>query len=493
VLPGLLELIDRDPASPLIHADAERGAVSYGQLLRDVGAFASGLSGLDRSTDSSAWVAVHDPYLLLVSVLGTLGHVSCAMVEAGAGPADCEQMAASCPPCLVVCDDPRSPIGAWARARGVPVTGVDLVAGGPAARPPEGAPEHSLRFFTSGSTGAPKCVGLSLPRLRAALRGVARTIELGPEDVSLSVTSLAHTLGLVTTVLVAWASGGSVVFADLNRPRQLDAAVSLAGPTWCAASPALLRMLLRLAGRDLAWPSLRLLRSASSPLPLELARELEARFRVPVVNAYVMTEAPGEIASQGIDRDRRPGTVGRPTLCQVEIRNAGAEAAAGASGEVWVRGPNVAVTADAAGWLRTGDMGILDDAGLLTVTGRRDDVINQGGLKVWPPDLEAVVLEHPNVRAAVAFPIPHEGLGEVIGLVVEPRPGEQVDRAAIRRLLMERVARQKWPRTIVVCDSIPLSRRGKIPRRRMWQLLQDNGTLPEKKPSPLEGEGEGGG
>jgi oxalate---CoA ligase len=473
VLTGLLELIDRDPSSPLIHADAERDAVSYGRLLRDVRAFASCLGRLDPSAEGGAWVAVHDPYLLLVGVLGALGRVSCAMVETSAGPADCDQMTVSAGlPSVIVCDDPGSPVCAWARARGVPVIGVD-VSGDGAATPGDGGPERCLRFFTSGSTGVPKCVGLTLPQLRAALRGVADTISLGPEDVSLSTASLAHTLGLITNVLVAWASGGSVVFADLNRPRQLDVAISGARPTWCAASPALLRTLLRLTGgRDLDWSRLRLLRSASSPLPLELARELEARYEVPVVNAYVMTEAPGEIASEGLDRDRRPGTVGRPTVCEVEIRGAAASAA-GASGEVWIRGPNVAVSADPAGWLRTGDLGVLDESGLLTITGRRDDVINQGGLKIWPPDLEAVVLEHAKVRAAVAFPIPHEGLGEVVGLAVEPRPGEQLDRNEVRRFLMERVARQRWPSTIVICESIPLTRRNKVSRRRMWQQLRD--------------------
>jgi acyl-CoA synthetase (AMP-forming)/AMP-acid ligase II len=473
VLEGLLELIDREPSSLLVHAGADRAAVSYGQLLRDVRAFASGLGGLGPGAGGGAWVAVHDPYLLLVGLLGTLGRVSCALVETGAGPADCDHMAAAAPPAVVVCDDPRSPVWAWARARGLPVIGVDLGADG-TATPLDRGPERCVRFFTSGSTGAPKCVGLALPQLAAALRGVARTIGVGPGDVSLSTAPLSHTLGLVTTVLVAWASGGSVVFADLNRPGRLDAAVSGARPTWCSSSPALLRLLLRLAaGRDLGWSSLRLLRSTSAPLPLELARSLEARFEVPVVNAYVMTEAPGEIASQGLDRDRRAGTVGRPTVCQVEIRNAGADGMADACGEVWVRGPNVAVTTGPSGWLRTGDLGVLDELGLLTIAGRGDDVINQGGLKIWPPDLEAVVLEHGKVGDAVAFPIPHESLGEVVGLVVEPRPGEELDRAEIRRLLMDRVARHRWPSTIVICESIPRGRRGKVSRRRMWQLLRD--------------------
>lgn len=473
MLQGLLELIDRDPSSPLIHADAEREAVSYGRLLNDVRACTSGLGQLDPCDAGTAWVSVHDPYLLLVAVLGALGRASCALAEPGSSALDCERMAAAGAPDVVICDDPEDPVCGWARARGVPVAGVDLTAAGGAAPPPGEGPERHLRFFTSGSTGVPKCIGLGLPQLRTALAGVARTIRLGPEDVSLSTASLSHTLGLITTVLVAWASGGTVVFADLNRPRQLETALAGARPTWCAASPALLRLLLRLAAaRRMAWPSLRLLRSASSPLPLELLRDLEAGFEVPVINAYVMTEAPGEIASQGLDDDRRPGTVGRPTVCEVEIRNAGA-AGVDASGEVWIRGPNVAATADPSGWLRTGDMGRRDESGVLTITGRRDDIINQGGIKVWPPDVEAAALEHPGIRAAVAFPIPHRGLGEVVGLVVEPRLGAELDRAAIRTFLMARLARSRWPSTIVVCDSIPLNRRGKIPRRHMARLLSD--------------------
>lgn len=469
MLQGLLELIARPLSAPLIAACGDRGAVSYGRLLRDVGAFAAGLDGLDGS-GGGAWIAVRDPYLLLVALLGTLGRASCGLVDAGAGMADCDHMAASGRPDAVVCDERRGPVRAWARERGVPVIGVDLDAGrGWTALRAEGC-EQRLGFFTSGSTGAPRRVDLALPQLAAALGGVANTLRLGPDDVSLSVAPLSHTLGLVTTVLAAWASGGTVVFADPHRAGRLDAAIASARPTWCAASPALLGLL---AARRLDWPGLRLLRSSSAPLPPELARRLEDRFRVPVVNAYVMTEAPGEIASQDLDSERRPGTAGRPTLCQVEVRNAGAAGAADASGEVWIRGPNVAVTTGPGGWLRTGDLGTLGETGVLTITGRRDDVINQGGLKIWPPDLEAVVLEHARVRAAVAFPIPHDGLGEVVGLAVEPHPGQELDGAVIRRYLQDRLTRQSWPSRIVICDRIPLSPRGKVRRRRLWQLLRD--------------------
>jgi acyl-CoA synthetase (AMP-forming)/AMP-acid ligase II len=231
--------------------------------------------------------------------------------------------------------------------------------------------------------------------------------------------------------------------------------------------------LVRDSGR--VWPDLRFLRASSAPLPDALVASLEEHYAVPVVNAYVMTEAPGEIASQELHGDRRRGTVGRPTLCEVDIRPESGPAAAGTGGEIWIRGPNLAstVAASAGGWLPTGDIGLFDDAGFLRITGRNHDIINQGGLKIWPPDVEAVVLRHPAVGAAVAFPIPHDGLGETVGLAVVPASGRTVDRTEIRRLLMADLPRYAWPSTIVICADIPRSARGKIQRHVLWRALQD--------------------
>jgi acyl-CoA synthetase (AMP-forming)/AMP-acid ligase II len=222
--------------------------------------------------------------------------------------------------------------------------------------------------------------------------------------------------------------------------------------------------------------SLRFLRTASAPLPAALGAELEGFFGVPLISAYAMTEAPGEISSEGFGAaDRRPGSVGRPTLCEVDVRSEDGRPVVGTVGELWIRGPNVMPGAgqpDGGGWFATGDLGTLDGAGFLSLTGRVNDLINQGGIKISPAEIEAAVLDLPEVSLAAAFPIPHRTLGQAAGLAVVPAQGASLDRNDLRRLLAERLARRKLPATIVICDRIPTNRRGKIVRRTLHQELQ---------------------
>src|SRR5262249_2094134 len=158
-----------------------------------------------------------------------------------------------------------------------------------------------------------------------------------------------------------------------------------------------------LSAAGLPWPGLRFLRSSAAPMTAESVGELEDYYSAPVVNAYAMTEAPGEVASQAPDTDRLHGTVGKPTLCEVRIKSDGREVPAGKAGEIWIRGPNVVLprSAKSGDWLPTGDIGSLDGDGFLRITGRVDDIINSGGLKIWPPDVEAAARTDPSVATAV--------------------------------------------------------------------------------------------
>jgi acyl-CoA synthetase (AMP-forming)/AMP-acid ligase II len=470
-------LATRPGGETAIHLSApERAEVSRDRLVNDVRAVAAG--GTAAPAGSSTWVQVRDPYLHVVAALGSLCHGSVALIEPVGPAAAFDRLAALCWPAQVVADAADAEVVRWARERGHPVRIVDRT---PAGRlngaGPRGVADARLQFFSSGTTGEPKCLGVGGAQLVAAVRGVGARLALGPADVSLSVAQLNHTLGLVTTVLVGLAAGGSVAFADPTRARDVAATIDAVGPTWCAATPSTHRLLRRIArGAGLDWPALRLLRSSAAPLPDDLAAELEEHFGVPVLNAYAMTEAPGEVASQSLADERVPGTVGRPTLCEVEIRSHGAALPAGASGEVWVRGPNVVprdLSAAPGSWQATGDVGVLDETGLLRLTGRTADVINKGGLKVWPPDVEAAALRHPHVRAAVAFPIPHRGLGETIGLAVVPRDGQAVDGSAVRRLLRDELPRDQWPSSVVVWDRVPVTPRGKVDRRGLWRHVVD--------------------
>ncbi len=476
-----MALLDRGGAATAIYSDElPGGRLDWGELLACIESCASGVAGARRAGPArpGTWVCVSRRPLHLIAVLGCLGQGPAAVVEHDGPPAMFDALSAACPPGLVVCDAPDSGAARWAAASGVPVHLIGLPAGQPGPRRSPGAATGpaALQFFTSGTTGQPRCVSIGAAQLLAAIQGVIGRLSLTESDTSLSIVPLTHTLGLVTSVLAALAGGGAVAFADPHRARSVLGILAAARPTWCAASPSALRLVQAGTGNAGAnWPTLRFLRSSSALLPDELADSLEGQFGVPVVNAYVMTEAPGEIASQDLIGGARRGTVGRPTLCEVEIRPLADEAAAGKDGQIWIRGPNVAAGTPASdgrsSWLRTGDVGHLDDAGFLRITGRTADVINQGGLKVWPAEVEAVALRHPDISAAVAFPIPHQGLGETVGLAFVARAGRPVDRSAVRRLFMSELPREKWPGTIVPCDQLPLTSRGKISRRRMWQLL----------------------
>jgi oxalate---CoA ligase len=483
VFDDVLGLLDAGGTGTAIHAGAPvRARIGRDELIRDIRAFAAGTPAGVGGEDST-WVHVRDPYLHVVATVGSLRRGSVALIEPAGPAAAFDRLAKLCPPALVVCDSDGAAVVRWARERGHRVRIVDReLAALPGTAGPGAAGEARLQFFSSGTTGAPKCLGIGGAQLVAAVRGVADRLRLGPTDVSLSIAPLAHTLGLVTTVLVGLAAGGSVAFADPTRARDVVDTIGATRPTWCAATPSAHGLLYRIArGAGLTWPALRLLRSSAAPLPDELAAELESHFQVPVLNAYAMTEAPGEVASQGLAEDRVRGTVGRPTLCAVEIRSGGAVAPAGEPGEVWVRGPNVVPrdpSAAPGSWQATGDVGVLDRACRLRLTGRTADVINKGGLKVWPPDVEAAALRHPQVRTAVAFPIPHRGLGEAIGLAVVPRDGESVDGGAVRRLLQSELPREQWPSSIVVWEQVPVNPRGKMDRRALWRLVDGAGVAP---------------
>lgn len=469
VFEQLLEMVATGGAAAAVRRSADLGDIPRSRLRRDVLGFAA---GLPAGAGNGVWVSARDPYLGLVATLGGLYSSSVAVVDPDDPASRYDLLAAACPPELVVCDDPESAVARWARATSRPVRVADRKPYGGTVRTAAARPDVLLRFFTSGTTGTPKCVGVGGDQLFAAIRGVAGRLALTPEDTSLSVAPLSHTLGLVTTVLAGLASGGSVTFADPRRPREFQACLAATRPTWCAASPSAHQIAYRLlSGSATGWPGLRFLRASSAPLAVDLVRRMEDYYGAPVVNAYAMTEAPGEIASQALGGEGCAGTVGRPSLCDVDIRSGEGPASAGAAGEVWIRGPNVVCGEHAGAWLRTGDIGVLDGDGCLRLTGRVHDIINHGGLKVWPPDVESVALDDPAVAAAVAFPIPHDGLGETVGLAVVPGPGREVDRAALRRRLMSGLPRHAWPGTIVVCADIPRSARGKIQRRALWQRL----------------------
>jgi acyl-CoA synthetase (AMP-forming)/AMP-acid ligase II/acyl carrier protein len=403
---------------------------------------------------------------------------------------------------LVVQSGEHSPAVSVARRYGIPV--IELVSKSNAA--PDlftlrasgsvsSAPQHTLEpdgvaliLHTSGTTARPKRVPLTHRNLCASAFSIRETLALTCADRCLGVMPLFHIHGLIGGLLSTLAAGAS--FASIPN---FDAScffdwMEELKPTWYTAVPAIHEAILRSA-RDrmgtIIKSRLRVLRSSSAPLPGKTRVELEELFKVPVIEAYGMTEAAHQITSNPLPPlERRAGSVGVARDTSVGIMDeAGTLLGAGEKGEIVLRGANVTggyegingtnTTAATNGWLRSGDQGYFDSDGYLFITGRLKDVINRGGEKISPRDIDEALLEHPDVLQAVAFPISHPSLGEDIAAAVVVRDATQTTEVSLRDYLSGRLAVFKVPSRLLIVDEIPKSSTGKVRRADLVQTFAE--------------------
>jgi acyl-CoA synthetase (AMP-forming)/AMP-acid ligase II len=341
----------------------------------------------------------------------------------------------------------------------------------------------ALLLHTSGTTSKPKTVPIRQRNLVASTGAVARTYSLTRDDVTICVMPLFHVHGLVATVLATLATGGTVVLPRF-RPSSFWDDVATHGATWYTAVPTIHS---RLLTRALQLPErpehqLRFARSCSAPLPAVLWQRYEDAIGIPLVEAYGMTEAAHQMASNPLPPgERRPGTVGRATGVEIAVLDDDWHPLApGAEGEVAVRGPSVVdeylgnpvATAESfgSGWFRTGDVGRLSSGGYLTLVGRLKELINRAGEKISPYEVEDVLLTHPAVAEAAAYPVPDEKYGEQVGVVVvltgETTPGE------LSAFCADRLAAFKRPARVTILAEIPKGPTGKIQRRTLAALVE---------------------
>lgn len=337
----------------------------------------------------------------------------------------------------------------------------------------------ALLLHTSGTTSRPKAVPLRQRNLAASANAVVEGYGLGADDCSYCLMPLFHVHGLVASTLAALAAGGSVVVPRRIRPGALWPHVHEHGVTWFSAVPSILAKLPVASGEGHG--SLRFARSCSSSLAPPLWAALEQRFGVPVVEAYGMTEASHQMASNPLPPgNRRPGTVGLPAGAEVAVVDeAWRPVAAGSAGEVAVRGPGVIdgyldnPEANAAsfrdGWFRTGDLGRLSPDGYLTLDGRLKELINRGGEKIAPREVDEALLSHAAVREAVAYGVPDAKWGEVVHAAVVVDGGLSPDE--LREFCSDRLAAFKVPRRIHVVADIPKGPTGKVQRRTLAAVL----------------------
>jgi len=337
------------------------------------------------------------------------------------------------------------------------------------------AGDVALVLQTSGTTGEPKLVALTHAHLAASTAAVMRGLELGEHDRCLNVRPLFHVNGIVTNVLATWCSGGSLVCTPgFDEARFFDW-IAAFEPTWFSGVPTMHQWIVANAHAYRAKAPhhrFRFVRSGAAPLATGTLRALEALFGAPVVEAYGMTERSPIAMNPLPPRVRKPGSVGLPAGVEVALLDAAGRVlprGGDVEGEIAIRGDGVITAyergADDAfvdGWLRTGDLGRLDADGYLHVTGRLKDIVNRGGQKISPREIEDALLAHPAVARAAAFGVPHPSLGEEPACAVVPRDGAQADPHELRAHVAERLAAYKVPSTVLVLPSIPTGPTGKV-------------------------------
>ena len=350
---------------------------------------------------------------------------------------------------------------------------------GSASPEPSRPEDPALVLHTSGTTARPKIVPLTNGNLVASARHIAAALALSPADTCLNIMPLFHIHGLIAAVTSSLSAGAAVCCTPGFSAFKFGEWLGEVRPSWYTAVPTMhqaILMRMRAHTEQARAANLRFIRSSSASLPPQVMAELEEVFGAPVIESYGMTEATHQMASNPLPpRARKPGAVGIAAGPEVAVMDDdGTLLPQGSIGEVVIRGPNVTLGYDnnpsanerafTAGWFRTGDQGRLDDEGYLFLTGRLKEQINRGGEKISPLEVDVVLLDHPGVAQACTFGIPHEKLGEEVGVVVVPRPGETLTEADVRAFAAERLAAFKVPRRVLVMDDIPKGATGKVQR-----------------------------
>jgi len=356
----------------------------------------------------------------------------------------------------------------------------------------------ALVLHTSGTTSRPKMVPLTHANICHSACNIQAALALSPDDRCLNVTPLFHIYGLVGILLASIVAGASVVCTPGFSATQFFKWMAAFQPTWYAAGPTIHQAILAHANQHqevIARTPLRLIRSSSAALPPQVLAALEQVFRVPVIEAYGMTEAASQITSNPLPPGRRkPGSVGMAAGPQIGLMDAqGTLLAPGETGEIVIRGatvmqgynnnPMANVAAFMHGWLRTGDQGYLDSDGYLFITGRLKEIINRGGEKISPREVDEVLMDHPAIAQAVTFAVPHLTLGEDVAAAVVLRENASVTEKEMREFTAARLANFKVPTQVVIVDEIPKGATGKLQRIGLAEKL---GLVPNQERLKLE-------
>lgn len=493
-LAGIIEAACRvDPAAPALLAPG-RPTLGYGALDAQLQRIGTALSHAGVARHDRVAIVLPNGPEMAVSALAT----ACYAASAPLNPAYREEefrfyLGDLRPKVLLLAKSDAGPARRVARELGIhcldvrwesavpagmfDVSGAEGLA--PAPSPPAGLDDVALILHTSGTTSRPKIVPLTHRNLVCSAANIASWLALQPEDRCLNLMPLFHIHGFVAALLASLHAGSSMACVPGMREGRFAEWIDELQPTWYTAVPSIHQAVLEGLAKRTTGPlahRLRFVRSSSAPLPPRVASDLEAALGIPVIEAYGMTEAAHQIASNPLPpRVRKPGTVGLPAGPEIAVVDAdGQVVGLDEAGEIAIRGENLTPgyvanpeanrAAFADGWFRTGDAGRMDADGYLTITGRLKEIVNRGGEKVAPREVDEALLAHPAVRQAVAFAAPHPTLGEDVAAAVVLKDGGNATGEELRRFLFERIADFKVPSRIVITKDIPTSATGKIQR-----------------------------
>jgi len=500
-LPTLLGLQAKNRGHALAILASDRKSLSYAGLWAQVGLICERLRGLGIGADDRVAVVLPNGPEMATAFLAVASCAACAPLNPAYQAAEfrfylqdlqarallllegdgCPARAVAEELGLTVIDvriDHARPAGCFdllAAAHGVPMrAGTDI------------AKNTALILHTSGTTARPKIVPLSHGNLVSSATNIAHFLALNEQDRCLNVMPLFHIHGLVGALLASLAGGASVVCTPGFHAARFFGWVNEYQPTWYTAVPTIHQSIVSHGAeyrRAASGHAFRFVRSSSSALPPRTLRDIEDLFQSPVIEAYGMTEASHQMASNPLPPAvRKPGSVGVSAGVELAIMDAaGRQLAPGQRAEVVIRGagvmagyennPEANAKAFTNGWFRTGDQGYLDDEGYLFITGRLKEIVNRGGEKISPREVDEALLDHPAVAQATAFAVTHATLGEDLAAAVVLRAGHAVSEAELRAHLFGTLADFKVPSRIIFLDEIPKGATGKIQRGSLQEKL----------------------
>ena len=336
---------------------------------------------------------------------------------------------------------------------------------------------------TSGTTAEPKLVPFLHSSLLAAAKRTRMWFNLKSNDRCLGIASPYYSHGLTFTILASLLSGGSVAFPSSPIDVNLSEWFETLSPTWYSASPTLH---LAISEKLESTPSglkhrLRLASSGGAPLPESVQSKVRHTLGIDILEHYGMTETNQVSANLPPPGPCKSGTVGiPPSDTVIVVGRDGNISPTNQKGEIWVRGPNVMTgylygpesnrEAFSGGWFRTGDIGSFDEDGFLTIQGRIKELINRGGEKISPFEIEAILLKHPDILEAVAFAVPHPRLGEDVAAAIVLQPGATYTPNEFRRFMSAHLSWNKVPRRVHIMESIPKGLGGKALRNKLKEI-----------------------